>query len=139
MFDSLDSPSVTTPGAVTIRESESKTLTCTASGDPTPAYMDYKWIHPDGTITKSKQLEIRGATKDDTGRYRCQVSVRSEVYGLLNGTSDTMVTVQCKLTIQNCGSCKSVFTVLGLVFCNRLLNLGISKHQHLHLRTKNLI
>ena len=96
----LDFPSVTTPGTVTINESESKILTCTASGNPTPAVSDYKWIHPDGTITKSKQLEIRGATKDDTGRYRCQVSVRSEVYGLLNGTSNTMVTVQCKFKIQ---------------------------------------
>ena len=101
MFDSLDSPSVTTAGIVTVHESESKTLTCTSSGNPTPAVSDYKWIHPDGTITKSKQLEIRGATKDDTGRYRCQVSVRSEVYGLLTGTSDTLVTVQCKLSIQN--------------------------------------
>ena len=100
MFDTSDPPSVTTPGTVTLRKSESKTLTCTASGNPTPAVSDYKWIHPDGAITKSKQLEIRGATKDDTGRYRCQASVRCDVYGLLNGSSDTMVTVQCKSKAQ---------------------------------------
>ena len=29
--------------------------------------------------------------------------------------------------------------VLRLVTCNRLVNLGISKQQHLYLRTKNLI
>ena len=83
MFDSLDYPSITTAGIVTVRESESKTLTCTASGNPSPADGDYKWIHLDGTITKSKQLEIRGATKDDRGRYRCQVSVRSEATFIL--------------------------------------------------------
>ena len=29
--------------------------------------------------------------------------------------------------------------VLWLVYCDRLVNLGISKQQHLYLRTKNLI
>ena len=29
--------------------------------------------------------------------------------------------------------------VLRLVTCNRLVNLGISKQQHLYLKTKNLI
>ena len=111
MYNVSDSPNVTIAAAITIRESESKTLTCTASGNPTPAVGDYKWIHPNRTVTKSKDLEIREATKDDTGRYRCQVSVRSEVYGLLNGTSDTMVTVLCKLTIQILSGCKHVFVV----------------------------
>ena len=31
------------------------------------------------------------------------------------------------------------FNVLWLVICNRLVNLGISKQQHLYLKTKNLI
>ena len=95
-----------------IHESESKTLTCIAVGNPAPAVNDYKWIRPDGTITKSQHLVIRGAIKDDTGRYRCQVSVRSDVYGILvNGTSDTLVTVQCKYKISHTGRTVKTYPV----------------------------
>ena len=96
MFELLDSPSVTTDKEVTIRESESETLNCTASGNPTPKVGDYNWTLPNGTSTKSKTFKITGAKKGDTGHYRCNVRVRSDVYGLLNGSSDTIVTIQCK-------------------------------------------
>ena len=34
---------------------------------------------------------------------------------------------------------KVIMQLLRLVTCNRLVNLGISKQQHLYLKTKNLI
>ena len=101
MFELLDSPSVTTDKEVTIRESESETLNCTASGKPTPKVGDYKWTLPNGNITNSQQFKITEAKKGHTGHYRCNVSVRSDIYGLLNGSSDTIVTIQCKYLFQN--------------------------------------
>ena len=85
------------PSSIEIREFESHTVNCTATANPSPTPNDYKWFNPDGYLnTSSSELTITRATKENAGQYICHVSVRSNEYGPLNGTSLTMVTVLCK-------------------------------------------
>ena len=91
------SPRVSSPGRIKIREFKSKTITCTSIGNPAPVFSDYKWFGPDGYLNSSSpEVTVIRATKEYAGRYTCHVSVRSNEYGLLNGTSHTTVTVLCK-------------------------------------------
>ena len=92
------SPRVSSPGRIEIREFESKTITCTGIGNPVPVSSDYQWFGPDGYLNSSSpEVTIIRATKEHAGQYTCHVSVRSDKYGLMNGTSHTTVTVLCKL------------------------------------------
>ena len=94
------SPRVSSPGRIEIREFESKTITCTGISNPAPVFNDYKWFDLDGYLNSSSaELTNIRATKEDAGQYMCHVSVRSDEYGLLNGTSLTTVTVLCKLLL----------------------------------------
>ena len=96
----LVSPRVSSPARTEICEFESKTVVCTGTANPSPVSNDYKWLHLDGyKNSSSSELTVTRATKKDAGRYTCQISVRSNEYGLLNGTSHTMVNVLCKLFI----------------------------------------
>ena len=47
--------------------------------------------------------------------------------------------IQPSLLCNCCLNELKLFILLRLVICNRLVNLGISKQQHLYLKTKNLI
>ena len=91
------SPRASSPDKLEVREFESKTLVCTATANPLPTSNDYKWFNPDGYLnSSSSELRITRATKEDAGRYVCHVSVRRNEFGLLNGTSHTLVTVLCE-------------------------------------------
>ena len=82
---------------LTLREFQTQTLNCSADSNPAPRDSDFKWTNHNGFVkASSSQLRIVQATKQDTGSYICHVSVRSEEYGLLNGSATTRVTVQCK-------------------------------------------
>ena len=97
------SPRTSSPDRIEISEYESETITCTATANPAPVSNDYKWFNPDGYLnSSSSELTVSRATKKDVARYTCHVSVRSNEYGLLNGTSHTTVTVLCKLSILHC-------------------------------------
>ena len=92
------SPRASSPDRIGINEYESKAITCTATANPAPVSSDYKWFNPDGYLnSSSSELTIPRALKEDAGGYTCHVSARSNEYGLLNGTSHTIVTVLCEL------------------------------------------
>ena len=93
----LDSPRATSPFRTEIRVFESKTLVCQAFANPAPISNDYKWYNPDGHINSStSELTFTRTTRMDAGNYTCHVRVRSNTYGSLIGTSNTIVTVLCK-------------------------------------------
>ena len=103
LYSCLVSPRVSSPAITEIREFDSTTVSCTATANPAPVSSDYKWFNPDGYLnSSSSELRVTRSTKEDAGQYICHVSVRSNGYGLLNGTSSTMVTVLCKLFILYC-------------------------------------
>ena len=97
------SPRVSSPAIIEISEFASTKVSCTATANPAPVSRDYKWFNPDGNLnSSSSELTVTRVTKEDAGQYICHVSVRSNGYGLLNGTSHTTVTVLCKLSILHC-------------------------------------
>ena len=92
-----DSPRVVASTPLTLQEFQTQTLNCSADSNPAPRDSNFKWTNQNGFVNASlPQLRIVQATKHDTGPYMCHVSVRSEEYGLLNGSATTRVTVQCK-------------------------------------------
>ena len=97
------SPRASSPDRIEIHEYESEAITCIATANPAPVSSDYKWFNPDGYLnSSSSELTVTRSTKKDSGRYTCHVSVRSNEYGLLIGTSHSTVTVLCKLFILQC-------------------------------------
>ena len=91
----IDSPRVTTPSSVTLREFQNKTLQCTA--DSNPSDREFKWTNQKGhVISSSSQLILINVTKETTGRYTCTVIVRSVNQRMLSGSATTNVIVQCK-------------------------------------------
>ena len=78
-------------------------------------------------LLEAKLCILNGRVSRHNDNYTC-ISSR--------GTS----VVDCILTCHNSLNMFEDFNVmLRLVICNRLVNLGISKQQHLYLKTKNLI
>ena len=107
------SPRVSSPDRIEIHEFDSTTVTCTAAANPAPVSNDYKWFNPDGyQNSSSSELTVTRAIKKDAGGYICHVSVWSNEYGLLNGTSHTMVNVLCKLFIPYCFLVKTLLQLL---------------------------
>ena len=77
----------------TITEGDSVTLSCNASGIPSPIV---SWIKVDGHMTMSieSELEFTNIARSEAGEYRCEASNKCG-----NASETARIFVQCKLTI----------------------------------------
>ena len=77
----------------TITEGDSVTLSCNASGIPSPMV---SWIKVDGhmTVSNISELEFTNIARSEAGEYRCEASNECG-----NASETAWIFVQCKLTI----------------------------------------
>ena len=95
-----DSPRVRTTEQVTVLEFQPVTVNCLADSNPAPGSNSYRWLNQKNIVKSStSKLQIDKATKMESGRYTCRVSVQSVKYGPLIGSSSTLLTVLCKFII----------------------------------------
>ena len=76
----------------TLVEGNRLTLTCQASGIPSPSV---SWIRVgDGQLTNSNELVITSINRSEAGEYRCEASNECG-----NASESAVIVVQCKLHV----------------------------------------
>ena len=73
----------------TVTEGDNVTLSCNASGTPTPMV---SWIKADGQRVNGSELVLTNINRNETGEYRCEASNECGI-----ATETALVDVQCKL------------------------------------------
>ena len=72
----------------TVTEGGSVTLSCNASGTPTPMV---SWIKADGQHVNGSELVLTNINRNEAGEYRCEASNECG-----NATKTAHIDVQCK-------------------------------------------
>ena len=72
----------------TVTEGGSVTLSCNASGTPTPMV---SWIKADGQRVNGSELVLTNINRNETGEYRCEASNECG-----NANETAHINVQCK-------------------------------------------
>ena len=77
----------------TLIEGGSVTLSCQASGPPTPMV---SWIKPDRQRIDVSEVVLTNINRNETGEYRCEASNECG-----NATETAHIDVQCKYSVTN--------------------------------------
>ena len=75
----------------TVTEGGSVTLSCNASGTPTPMV---SWIKADGQRVNGSELVLTNINRNETGEYRCEASNECG-----NASETATIAVQCKFAV----------------------------------------
>ena len=89
----------------TVTEGGSVTLSCNASGTPTPMV---SWIKADGQHVNGSELVLTNINRNEAGEYRCEASNECG-----NASQTAHIDVQCKFFSYMCMNCIILISVVS--------------------------